>query len=117
VVIAVCGLGVAGMIVSSVADDNGAALTFGLVTAAAVACLMVATAVGGPGSGGRGLPPDELQAERVEGLVRQVVAAGADEPLVRTLVREAVRLGRGGNEEVGAGVHGGRTPDPDEGEI
>jgi hypothetical protein len=116
VVIAVCGLGVAGMIVSSIADDNGAALTFGLVTAAAVACLMVATAVTGPG-GGRRLPPDELQAERVEGLVRQVVAAGADEPLVRTLVREAVRLGRGGNEEVGAGVHGGRTPDPDEGEI
>jgi hypothetical protein len=116
VVVAVCGVGVAGMIVSSIADDNGAALTFGLVTAAAVACLMVATAVTGPG-GGRGLPPDELQAERVEGLVRQVVAAGAEEPLVRTLVREAVRLGRGGNEEVGAGVHGGRTPDPDEGEI
>jgi hypothetical protein len=116
VVIAVCGLGVAGMIVSSIADDNGAALTFGLMTAAAVACLMVATAVTGPGAG-RALPPDELQAERVEGLVRQVVAAGAEEPLVRTLVREAVRLGRGGIEEVGAGVHGGRTPRPDEGEI
>jgi hypothetical protein len=116
VVIALCGVGVAGMIVSSITDNTGAALTFGLVTAAAVACLMVATAVAGPG-GGRNLPPDELQAERVEGLVRQVVAAGAEEPLVRTLVREAVRLGRGGNEEVGAGVHGGRTPRPDEGEI
>ena len=116
VVIGWCGVGVAGMIVASIADDNGVALTFGLLTAAAVACLMVATAVGGPG-GGRRLPPDEAQAERVEGLVSQLLAAGADAPLVRTLVREAVRLGRGGNEEVGAGVHGGRTPGPDEGEI
>jgi hypothetical protein len=116
VVIAICGLGVAGMIVSSITDDTGAALTFGLVTAAAVACLMVASAVGGPG-GGRPLPPDEVQAERVENLVRQVVAAGAEEPLVRTLVREAVRLGRGAAIEAGAGVHGGRTPGPDEGGI
>ena len=109
------GAGVAGMIVSSIADSNGAALTFGLVTAAAVACLMVATAVAGPGRGVT-LPPDELQAQRVEGLVGQLVAAGAEEPLVRTLVREAVRLGRGSGE-VGAGVHGGRTPRPDEGAI
>jgi hypothetical protein len=116
VVVAVCVLGVAGMIVSSITDDTGAALTFGLVTAAAVACLMVASAVAGPGAG-RPLPPDEVQAERVEGLVRQVVAAGAEEPLVRTLVREAVRLGRGASGEAGAGVHGGRTPRPDEGGI
>jgi hypothetical protein len=56
---------------------------------------------------------DELQAARVERLVSQVVASGADEPLVRALVKAAVRLGRGGREEVGAGVHGGRTPGPD----
>ena len=116
VVMVVCGVGVAGMIVSSIADSNGAALTFGLVTAVAVACLMVATAVAGTGTG-PALPPDELQAQRVEGLVKQLVAAGAEEPLVRTLVREAVRLGRAGSGEVGAGVHGGRTPRPDEGAI
>lgn len=113
--IALCGLGVAGMIVASIADDTGVALTFGLITAAAVACLMVATAVAGPG--GRALPPDEARAERVERLVGQIVAGGAEEPLVRALVREAVRLGRGSGEGAGAGVHGGRTPRPDEGGI
>jgi hypothetical protein len=111
-----CAAGVAGMIVASVLDANGAALTFGLVTAVAVACLMVATAVAGPDAG-RALPPDEERAERVERFARQLVAAGAEEPLVRALVREAVRLGRGEREGAGAGVHGGRTPRPDEGGI
>ena len=45
-VIAVCVVGIAGMIAGSVADNNGMALTFGLVTAVAVLCLMVAPAVG-----------------------------------------------------------------------
>lgn len=116
VVIGLCGAGVAGMIVASVLDDTGLALTFGLLTAAAVACLMVATAVAGPG-GAQTLPADEERAERVERLVRRLVAGGAEEPLVRALVREAVRLGRGAGVEVGAGVHGGRTPGPDEGAI
>src|SRR5438309_5643287 len=93
VVIGVCITGVAGMIVGSAADDNGLALTFGLVTAAAVACLMVATAVSAPAR-----PPaqfDEQQAARVEGLVGLVVAQGAAEDTVRHLVREAVQLGQG----------------------
>ena len=123
---ALCGMGVAGMIVASIVNANGVALTFGLLTVGAVACLMVATAVAGAGPGRAG-PVDELQAERVEGLVAQVVATGAAEPLVRSLVREAVRLGRSGGtrevgesgevEGVGAEVHGGRTPRPDEGGI
>jgi hypothetical protein len=121
-VIGLCGAGVAGMIVASILNANGAALTFGLVTAAAVACLMVATAVAGPAIG-RAVPPDEERAERIERMVRQLAAAGAEEPLLRALVREAVRLGRGSfsaiprGEEAGAGVHGGRTPRPDEGGI
>jgi TRAP-type mannitol/chloroaromatic compound transport system permease large subunit len=116
VVVGVCGAGVAGMIVASILNANGAALTFGLLTAAAVACLMVTTAVAGPALA-RSLPPDDERAERVERIVRQLVAAGAEEPLVRALVREAVRLGRGQSVEAGAGVHGGRTPSPDEGGI
>lgn len=48
VVVVVGALGIAGMIAGSIADNNGVALTFGLVTAVAVLCLMVATAVGGP---------------------------------------------------------------------
>ena len=86
-VLAVCVLGIAGMIVSSIADNTGAALTAGLVTAVAVLCAIVATAVGGPA--------DEEQAARVEAGVQELVAAGADEAAVRRLVGEAVRLGKG----------------------
>ena len=115
VVVAVCLLGIGGMVAGSVADDNALALTFGLITAAAIACLMVATAVAGGGES----PPDEAQAARVEARVAALVAEGADEAAVRALVGEAVRLGRGARNEagadaeVGAGVHGGRTPRPD----
>ena len=90
-VMAVCAIGIAGMIATSVADSAGGALAFGLLTAAAVLCLVVASAVTVGGA-----PADlETQAARVEALVAETVAAGADEHTVRRLVGEAVRLGRG----------------------
>jgi hypothetical protein len=94
VVLIVCALGVVGMIVASALDSNGAALTFGLITVSAIVCLIVATAVsvavsGAVGSGG---PPAEARAERVEALISDLVAAGADETAVRNLVREASGL-------------------------
>lgn len=45
IVAVICVVGVAGMIASSAAESSGAALTFGLITAVAVLCSMVATAV------------------------------------------------------------------------
>jgi len=124
-VVAVCAAGIAGMVAGSIADDNTVTLTFGLVTAAAVACLIVATAVaaGGPGEA------DEAAGLRVEELVQTMVAAGADEKELRDLVREAVALGRiqprgpqaestaepgstSPEQKARAGVHGGRTPRP-----
>jgi hypothetical protein len=90
VVLVVCASGVAGMIVSSVLDAEGAALTCGLVTAGAVACLIVATAVAGTGTNTGEV--DEQRAARVEQLVQDLVAAGADEGAVRQLVQEASRL-------------------------
>jgi hypothetical protein len=96
VVIGVCVGGIAGMIVGSVADNNDVALTFGLITAAAVLCLMVATAVSPsttPSATAGGF--DDAQAARVERLVQRLVAAGARENDVRDLVGEAVRLGGG----------------------
>ncbi|HUQ64042.1 MAG TPA: hypothetical protein VM121_09835 [Acidimicrobiales bacterium] len=120
-VFAVCAVGIAGMIVGSARGDNGIALTFGLFTAAAIACLMVATAVG-TGATAR---TETDTAGRVDDLARRIVGAGAPEADVKELVREAVRLGRerrtnrpsaaedGSNrKEAGAGVHGGRTPGP-----
>jgi hypothetical protein len=88
VVLAICAAGIAGMIVSSALDHNGAALTFGLITAGAVVCLIVATAVGP-----KTQPSvDESRARGVEELVQRLVAGGADEPTVRQLVREASQL-------------------------
>ena len=45
VVAVVCVAGIAGMIVSSIAENNGAAITFGVITAVAILCSMTATAV------------------------------------------------------------------------
>ena len=92
VVIVLCVAGVAGMIVTTIAGHNGAAMTFGIITAVAILCLMVATAVtAGPPRGG---PDVETIAARVEDGVATLVEAGAEERDVRDLVRDAVLLGR-----------------------
>lgn len=87
IVMVVCALGVVGMIVASALDANGAALTFGLITVSAVVSLIVATAVTSGVA-----PNDDERAARVEVLISDLVAAGADETAVRTLVREASGL-------------------------
>jgi hypothetical protein len=92
-VIAVCVGGVAGMIVTSVLNHNGAALTFGLITAVAILCLMVATAVTG-GMGAADAADMERLAASVEESAGALIEAGADEQAVRDLIRHAVRLGR-----------------------
>jgi hypothetical protein len=95
----VCAAGIAGTLAASIADNNDVALTFGLITAAAVLCLLVASAVSPPGTAAGGRAAfDERQAARVEHLVEQLVADGAHEDAVRRLVGEAVRLGRGASE-------------------
>jgi len=101
-VVVVCVAGIVGMIVGSATHHNGAALTFGLVTAVAVLCQMVATTVlnearGAPGAplGPTAAPPStDAYAEQLEDGIQALVAAGADEHAVRDLVRRAVRLGR-----------------------
>jgi hypothetical protein len=89
------------MIVSSVNDRTGAAVTFGLISAGAVLALIAATAV----VTGR-IPPDavapvgragagsESEGAELEAGIQALVAAGADETAVRDLVRTAVRMGR-----------------------
>jgi uncharacterized membrane protein YfcA len=83
--------GIAGLIISSVLDNNGAVLTVGLITVVAAVSLLTASAVV------RREPIDafeEAEAEQLESSIQQLVAAGASESDVRNLVRDAMRLGR-----------------------
>jgi len=84
--------GIAGMIVGSIADNNGTAITFGLVTAVAALCLVLTTAV----QHGPVVHFDEHAAGELEARIGELVDAGADEQQVRDLVRDAVALGRSG---------------------
>jgi hypothetical protein len=103
IVVVVFVAGIAGMIVGSVADNNGIAITFGLITAAAAVGLILVTSVAPPHAFGRRRPGtdpppakvDEVLAADVEGRIGSLVDAGADERTVRQLVQRAVELGRG----------------------
>ncbi|MGH9164675.1 MAG: hypothetical protein ACRDZW_04055, partial [Acidimicrobiales bacterium] len=84
-VVLLCLAGIAAMIVTSVTDHDGAALTFGLVTAAATGCLIAVTA-----AGSRPVEPAEDEAgeagaARVEAIVADLIAEGAPEEQVRRL--------------------------------
>ena len=92
-------VGIPGMIVSSVNDRTGAAVTFGLVTVGAVLALLAATAVVTgriPPEAGAPVTPaaTEREGAELEAGIQDLVTAGADETAVRDLVRKAVRLGR-----------------------
>ena len=88
-VIVVCVGGIAGMIVSSIADNTDAALTFGLITAAAATALILVTSVAAQGPADR-----EVAAAALEHRIAALVEAGADERALRALVGEAIELGR-----------------------
>jgi hypothetical protein len=102
-VIALSVIGIGGMIFGSIGDNNGIAITFGIVTAVAVGFLILLTAVVGRGafvaSEGdrateRGPRVDDRIAADVEARVQRLVAEGADEHEIRQLVTRAVDLGR-----------------------
>ena len=84
--------GIVGMIVSSVnGNNNGWVLTCGLATAAASVVLLSVTAA----TNVERLDVfEDADAERLETRIEQVVATGADELAVRSLVRDSMRLGR-----------------------
>ena len=91
IVMTMCVGGIGGMVAGSIADNNGAAVTSGLIAAVAVLVLMAATFA----TRANVKPIDEDRAARVEEGIAALVGAGADETAVRALVAEAVRLGRG----------------------
>jgi len=93
-VLAVCVLAIAGMIVASVTDHNGVAIATGLTAAVAIVCLILVTAVAGPEAFGAPAPVDETAAADLERRIDALVASGADEAEVRSLVRAAGRVYR-----------------------
>lgn len=84
-------IAIAGMIVFSVRENIGGAITAGMVGAIASVCLMTGTAVyvnlSGGGSG------DGLAAE-LEARVQELTSEGVDQHTARRIVRNAVRLGQ-----------------------
>ena len=90
--IAVIVVSIVGMIIGSAASNNGTAVTFGLISAAAVLVLLVVSAVAP--SRTRGAPLDDELAAAIEDRIQSLVAGGADEKAVRALTRDAVTLGR-----------------------
>jgi len=93
-------VGIPGMIVASINDNSGAAVTFGLIGVGAALALLAATAVTTPR-----LPPqamgrtealavDEAEAEALEAQIQTLVSSGVDEGAVRDLVRRAVHMAR-----------------------
>ena len=84
--------GIAGMIVASLADNNiEAVLSAGVITAMAALVLLAVSTVT---TTRRTAEFDEADAEILEHGIRRVVDSGAEESVVRDLVRRAITLGR-----------------------
>jgi hypothetical protein len=99
IVIVVFVLGIGGMIAGSILDNNGFAITFGLITAIAALALVLVTQVSPPGSLAKPAQPtapvvDERLAADLESRIETLVAEGANETEVRKLVGRAIELGR-----------------------
>ncbi|HIG24381.1 MAG: hypothetical protein ABGX61_08385 [Acidimicrobiales bacterium] len=92
VALLLCVTGIAGMIVTSIADDIPAALSFGLLGATGALALLLVGALVPAIESAASL--NEALAAEVEAQVERLLAAGVDETPVRDLVRDAVDLGR-----------------------
>jgi len=96
IVIVVCVGGIGGMIGGSIADNNAVVVTFGIITAIASLCLMVATTVTAGTVPAPGAADGE-RAARVEAMIEALAASGSNEQQLRELVVEAARLGNTGH--------------------
>ncbi len=83
-------MSIAGMIVGSIAGSTGWPVTFGIISAIAALCLIVATTVT---SSSLSTLPRNL-GEEMEQAIADLQSAGADEDALRSLVGQAFRLGR-----------------------
>jgi len=84
-------IGIVGMIVTSIADSTGGALTFGLLTATGAGALVVANFVAGGGA--RGMAEEAL-VSRLESDLAAAERDGHNSARLRRLSRDAFELGR-----------------------
>jgi len=92
--------GIIAMIVSSILESTGGAITFGLLTAVAAIALVLVTSVSPPGAlakpNSASASTDDRVANDLESRITVLVDAGADEDQVRRLVSRSIDYGRGG---------------------
>lgn len=80
------------MIVLSIKENIGGAMTSGIIGAIAMLCLITGSAVWAGTNGGGA---QEALGAELEARVAELVAAGADEAAARSVVGKAIRLGEG----------------------
>ena len=85
-------LGIAGMIISSIAGNNvGVVTTIGVTTAVASLVLLIASV---SSSTTRLEVFDEASAQILERQISELIKSGTDETALRSIVRDATKLGR-----------------------
>lgn len=86
-------MSIAGLIISSIAGNNGGwVLSIGICGASAAIILIVVSLV----TATQRIPEfSDVRAEVIELRIAQLVAAGVDEEELRELVRSSIQLGRG----------------------
>ena len=85
-------LGIAGMIISSIAGNNvGVVTTIGVTTAIAALVLLIASV---SSNTSRLEVFDEANAQILERQIVELVKSGTDEIALRSIVRDATKLGR-----------------------
>ena len=84
--------GIAGMIVTSIAESIDGALAFGFLGATGALTLLIVGLI--VPAVEAAATADEEQAESVEAGIQRLGAAGADEEEVRITVRAAIEMGR-----------------------
>jgi hypothetical protein len=85
-------LGIAGMIISSIAGNNvGVVTTIGVTTAIAALVLLIASVSSSPS---RLDVFDEADAQILERQIVELVKSGTNETALRSIVRDATKLGR-----------------------
>ena len=85
-------LGIAGMIISSIAGNNvGLVTTIGVTTAIAALVLLIASV---SSNTSRLDVFDEANAQILERQITELVKNGTDETALRSIVRDATKLGR-----------------------